>query len=87
MDVVKDGKDLGLLQPEKRMYKASRQATSEGSSCAYAPNEDLVPELPAGMSDDNLRVVLQAYVNPLVSWVWIGGLTLIYRHADLPGSG
>jgi len=30
-----------------------------------------------GMSDDNQRAVIQAYVFPLVSWIWIGGLVLI----------
>jgi cytochrome c-type biogenesis protein CcmF len=29
------------------------------------------------MSDDNQRAVIQAYVFPLVSWIWIGGLVLI----------
>ena len=29
------------------------------------------------MSDDNQRAVIQAFVNPLTSWVWVGGLVLI----------
>jgi len=29
------------------------------------------------MSDDNQRAIIQAYVFPLVSWIWIGGLVLI----------
>jgi cytochrome c-type biogenesis protein CcmF len=29
------------------------------------------------MSDDGQRAVIQAYVFPLVSWIWIGGLVLI----------
>ena len=29
------------------------------------------------MSDDGNRAVIQAFVFPLVSWIWIGGLTLI----------
>ena len=76
ISVLKDGDDLGLLQPEKRMYKASRQPTSE-VALHIRPNEDLYLNF-AGMSDDNRRAVIQAYVNPLVSWVWIGGLTLIF---------
>jgi cytochrome c-type biogenesis protein CcmF len=30
------------------------------------------------MSDDGARAVIQAYVKPLVSWIWIGGLVLIF---------
>ena len=26
----------------------------------------------AGMTDDNQRAVIQAYVFPLVSWIWVG---------------
>lgn len=74
--VTKGGEDLGILQPEKRLYKASRQPTSD-VALRIRPNEDLYLNF-GGMSDDNRRAVIQAFVNPLVSWVWIGGLVLIF---------
>ncbi len=49
------------------------------------PNEDLYLNF-GGMSDDNQRAVIQAYVFPLVSWIWIGTLTVDFRDADLPGA-
>ncbi|MBV8728486.1 MAG: heme lyase CcmF/NrfE family subunit, partial [Acidobacteriia bacterium] len=75
IQVTKDGQDLGFLKPERRFYKASRESTSE---VGLRPrlNEDLYLNF-AGMSDDNQRAVIQAYVFPLVSWIWIGGLVLI----------
>jgi cytochrome c-type biogenesis protein CcmF len=75
LDVFKDGAELGLLRPEKRFYKASRQSTSE-VGIRQRPNEDLYLNF-GGMSDDNQRAVIQAYVNPLVTWIWVGGLVLI----------
>ena len=75
MLVSKNGETLGTLQPEKRFYKASRQGTSE-VGIRQRPNEDLYLNF-GGMSDDNKRAVIQAYVFPLVSWIWIGGLVLI----------
>jgi cytochrome c-type biogenesis protein CcmF len=75
LDVFKDGADLGMLRPEKRFYKASRQSTSE-VGIRQRPNEDLYLNF-GGMSDDNQRAVIQAYVNPLVTWIWVGGLVLI----------
>ncbi len=75
MDVYKDGNFLGTLEPEKRFYMASRQGTSE-IGIRQRPNEDLYLNF-GGMSDDNQRAVIQAYVFPLVSWIWIGGLVLI----------
>jgi len=75
VNVSKNGDLIGTLQPEKRFYKASRQGTSE---VGVRPrlNEDLYLNF-GGMSDDGVRAVIQAWVFPLVSWIWIGGLVLI----------
>jgi cytochrome c-type biogenesis protein CcmF len=73
--VYKDGEYLGILQPEKRLYKASREGTSE-VGIRQRLNEDLYINF-GGMSDDNQRAVIQAYVFPLIDWIWIGGLVLI----------
>jgi cytochrome c-type biogenesis protein CcmF len=75
LEVSKNGEDLGFLKPERRFFKASRESTTE---IGLRPrlNEDLYLNF-AGMSDDNQRAVIQAFVNPLVSWIWIGGLVLI----------
>ena len=75
VQVSRAGSVLGTLAPEKRFYKASRQGTSE---VGVRPrlNEDLYLNF-GGMSDDNVRAVIQAYVFPLVSWIWLGGLVLI----------
>jgi cytochrome c-type biogenesis protein CcmF len=75
MQVTKNGELIGFLKPERRFYKASRESTSE-VGLRQRPNEDLYLNF-AGMSDDNQRAVIQAYVFPLVSWIWIGGLVLI----------
>jgi cytochrome c-type biogenesis protein CcmF len=75
MQVTKNGSPLGTLEPEKRFYKASKQGTSEVGVRSRL-NEDLYLNF-GGMSDDNQRAVIQAYVLPLVTWIWIGGLVLI----------
>jgi cytochrome c-type biogenesis protein CcmF len=75
MDVSKNGSSLGMMEPERRFYKASRQGAAE---VALRPrlNEDLYINF-AGMSDDGNRAVIQAFVFPLVSWIWVGALILI----------
>ncbi|MCL5742398.1 MAG: heme lyase CcmF/NrfE family subunit, partial [Acidobacteria bacterium] len=75
MQVSKNGETLGVLEPEKRMYKASRQGTSI-VGVRERPNEDLYLNF-AGLADDNVKAVIQAYVFPLVGWIWIGSLVLI----------
>ena len=76
MQVTKNGDDLGTLEPEKRFYKASRQGTSE-VGIRQRLNEDLYLNF-GGMSDDNQRAVIQAYIFPLVAWIWIGTLVTIF---------
>jgi cytochrome c-type biogenesis protein CcmF len=68
--VTKDGHDLGTLLPERRVYIASKQPTSE-VAIRRRPNEDLYVNF-AGMSADNSKAVIQAYVFPLVTWIWAG---------------
>jgi cytochrome c-type biogenesis protein CcmF len=75
IEVSKDGKVIDFLKPERRFYKASKESTSE-VGLRQRLNEDLYLNF-AGMSDDNQRAIIQAYVFPLVDWIWIGGLILI----------
>jgi cytochrome c-type biogenesis protein CcmF len=71
----KDGKPLGMMEPERRLYKSSKQGAAE-VALRPGPNEDLYINF-AGMSDDGNRAVIQAFVFPLVSWIWVGALTLV----------
>ncbi|HOL70921.1 MAG TPA: heme lyase CcmF/NrfE family subunit [Bryobacteraceae bacterium] len=75
IDVTKNGRSLGSLTPERRFYKASQQGTSE-VAIRRRLNEDLYLNF-AGMSDDNQRAIIQAFVFPLVSWIWIGYWVLV----------
>ena len=73
--VRKSGEDLGILHPEHRFYKSSRQPASE-VAIRRRLNEDLYVNF-AGMSSDNSKIVIQAYVFPLVSWIWLGYYVLL----------
>jgi cytochrome c-type biogenesis protein CcmF len=76
VDVSRNGSSLGTLFPERRLYKASQQPTSE-VSIRRRLNEDFYINF-AGLSADNKRAVIQAYVFPLVSWIWIGFWVLAF---------
>jgi len=75
VQVYKNGELLSTLEPEKRFYLASKQGTSQ-VGIRERLNDNVYLNF-GGMSDDNKRAVIQAYVFPLVSWIWIGGLVLI----------
>jgi len=74
--VRKSGEDLGILHPEHRFYKSSRQPASE-VAIRRRLNEDLYVNF-AGMSSDDSKIVIQAYVFPLVSWIWLGYYVLLF---------
>jgi cytochrome c-type biogenesis protein CcmF len=72
--VTKNGKSVTTLRPEKRVYKASEQSTSE-VAMRTTLNEDLYTVF-AGVSDVEDRAVIQLYLNPLVNWIWIGCIVM-----------
>ena len=67
----KDGDYLGDLKPERRVFVASQQPTSE-VAIRRRLNEDLYLNF-AGMSETEPgHAIIQVYVNPLVSCIWLG---------------
>ncbi len=70
VEVSSDGKFIGTMKPERRLYIASRQPTSN-VTIRRRPSEDLYLNF-AGASNDGEGTVIQAYVFPLVSWIWAG---------------
>lgn len=75
INVFVGANQIATLIPEKRFYQASRSQASE-VSIRRRLNEDLYVNF-AGVND-NGKAVVQAYVNPLVSWVWIGYWVLLF---------
>ena len=73
LEVSKNGKPLGTLEPARRFYKAAQQGTAE-VALRTRLNEDLYINYAARTGD---KATLQAYVFPLVTWIWIGVLVLI----------
>jgi cytochrome c-type biogenesis protein CcmF len=71
--VFVNGAQVDTLHPEQRKY-----TTGDGASVVSIRrkiNEDLYLNF-AGMSNDG-KAVIQAYVFPLVSWIWIGFWALL----------
>jgi cytochrome c-type biogenesis protein CcmF len=76
VEVYRNGAQIDTLQPERRFYKASGQPISE-VSIRRRLNEDLYLNF-AAMSEDGKKAVIQSYVFPLVSWIWIGFWVLLF---------
>ncbi len=73
LDVSKNGKSVGILEPTRRFYKIAQQGTAE-VALRTRLNEDLYINYAARVGD---KATLQAYVFPLVTWIWVGVVVLI----------
>jgi cytochrome c-type biogenesis protein CcmF len=70
LTVEKNGRAVGILEPERRLYLADNQPATE-VAVRRRLDEDLYVSF-TGASDDGKKVVLHAYIFPLVSWIWVG---------------
>jgi len=73
LEVSKNGRPLGRMEPTRKFYKAAQQATAE-IALRSRLNEDLYINYAARTGT---KATLQAYVFPLVDWIWIGVLVLV----------
>jgi cytochrome c-type biogenesis protein CcmF len=76
LDVYKDHKFLRTLYPELRLYKASQQP-DHVVAIRSTLQEDLYVVY-EGKNPDTDRPIIKAFVNPLVSWIWIGVLVVAF---------
>jgi len=76
LDVYKDGKFLTRLNPETRVFKASGQPDHIVANHSTL-QEDLYL-IYEGNDPDTGHPIIKAFVNPLVAWVWIGVIVVIF---------
>jgi cytochrome c-type biogenesis protein CcmF len=75
VEVMKDGKPLMMLYPERRFFQTNEQS---GTMVAiYSTLRDDLYVVYAGQSPDNQLPVIHAYLNPLVKWIWLGGCIVV----------
>jgi cytochrome c-type biogenesis protein CcmF len=73
--VQKNGVFVETMYPEKRFYKKQQQPTTE-VALRSTLLEDLY--LVLGSYDDKAGLMTMiVFVNPLVNWLWIGGLVMV----------
>lgn len=73
MDVSRDGAHLATLTPQRNFHFAQRQPQSE-IGLRTSLSEDLY--LVLTRMDASRAVTIRAWINPLVAWIWIGGVVM-----------
>jgi len=76
MEVFKGGNLLEVLYPESRFYTASQQQ-QHIPTVRSTLKEDLYIVY-EGQNPDTGRPIIKAHLNPLVPWIWIGVLVMIF---------
>jgi cytochrome c-type biogenesis protein CcmF len=73
--VFRDGIHVANMYPEIRFYRAGEGQQTREPSIRSTLQEDLYIVF-AGVTPDGREATIQADINPLVMWVWIGGIVV-----------
>jgi cytochrome c-type biogenesis protein CcmF len=75
VDLSKNGEHLETVKPERRFFIASQTPTTQ-VALRRRLNEDVYINF-AGTGDGN-SFVMQTYVFPLVTWIWVGFMVVLF---------
>jgi cytochrome c-type biogenesis protein CcmF len=75
VDLSKNGEHVSVEHPERRFFIASQTPTTD-VALRRRLNEDVYINFAGTGEGDN--IVIQAYIFPLVSWIWIGAIVVIF---------
>lgn len=70
IEVSKDGKPVGMLAPQRRVYQKFQQPFAEASTIPSLGDELYGTLL--GLSQQG-KASLKLSIHPLINWIWIGG--------------
>jgi cytochrome c-type biogenesis protein CcmF len=82
INVFRGGKQITTMYPERRFYKASQQPqTLPRIYPSFREDLFLVSDLYLvyeGRNETTGRPIIKAHVNPLVPWIWIGLIIMVF---------
>ncbi|MBZ5540735.1 MAG: heme lyase CcmF/NrfE family subunit [Acidobacteriia bacterium] len=75
VEVMKGNRPLMMLYPERRLFTTNEQS---GTMVAiYSTIREDLYVVYAGRSPETNLPVIHAYLNPLVKWIWFGGVIVV----------
>jgi cytochrome c-type biogenesis protein CcmF len=77
VEVLRDNKPMMMLYPEKRHFSTSKEENGTMVAIYSTLKEDLYVVY-AGESPETQMPVIHAYLNPLVKWIWFGGVVVVF---------
>jgi cytochrome c-type biogenesis protein CcmF len=77
VDVLQDGRDLGRISPAKFIYKRMPESPTTEVGMLHTLRDDVYVVV-GTVDPQSKRATFQFHVNPLVSWIWMGVMVLIF---------
>ena len=74
LTVFKNGENLGVISPERRIYINAKQTTTE-VSIRSTLLEDLYIIMPGVTNSE--QITLSVTINPLLMWIWVGSALMV----------
>jgi cytochrome c-type biogenesis protein CcmF len=82
INVFRDGKQITTMYPERRFYKSSGQPqTIPNIYPSFREDLFLVNDIYVvyeGKNETTGRPIIKAHLNPLVPWIWIGLIIMVF---------
>jgi len=75
VEVLEGKKQVMMLYPERRLFQTN--AESGTMVAIHSTLRDDLYVVYAGQSPDTNLPVIHAYLNPLVKWIWFGGVIVV----------
>ena len=76
VEVLRNDRPMMMLYPERRFFPSNQES---GTMVAiYSTLREDLYVVYAGRSPDSNLPVIHAYLNPLVKWIWLGGLVVVF---------
>ena len=76
LEVLKNNNQMMMLYPEKRNFQANQESGTMVS--IYSSLREDLYVVYAGQDPESGMPVIHAYLNPLVKWVWLGGVIVVF---------
>jgi len=76
VEVLKNNQQRMMLYPEKRRFAGTEKANGTMVAIYSTLREDLYVVF-AGQDQDTGLPVIHAFLNPLVKWIWLGGVVVV----------
>lgn len=76
LDVYKGNHFIGRMAPERRFYHASEQTSTMVANHSTLQRDLYV--VYEGRSQETDKPIIKVFINPLVAWIWIGVLVIVF---------